>query len=209
MKIVRTIDEIAFQTNILALNAAVEAARAGEAGQGFAVVAEEVRSLAQRSAAAARETADRIQEAMSRTKLGVQLAEKVSGGLQEIVEGNQKLDALAGDVATASEEQRKGIAHLRSAVLQMDQVTQGNAATAEETAESTFHLHQQVAVLRKAVIELLDLVDGHTEPGAAPSKHSPSDNKSVNFKPGNGDANSSEISSNRSHKPPVAELSRN
>lgn len=176
VKIVQTIDEIAFQTNILALNAAVEAARAGESGLGFAVVADEVRSLAQRSAAAARETAARVQGAMTKTRLGVQLAEKVSGGLQEIVEGNQKLDDLAGEVASASAEQSKGIEMLRAAVFQMDQVTQGNAANAEDTAGSAGRLDQQASLLRKAVVDLLEVVDGNAaasepEPNRLPRTH--------------------------------------
>lgn len=169
VKIVHTIDEIAFQTNILALNAAVEAARAGEFGLGFAVVADEVRSLAQRSANAARETAARVQGAMTKTRLGVQLAEKVSGGLQEIVEGNQKLDDLAGEVASACAEQSKGIEMLRTAVFQMDQVTQGNAANAENTAGSAGRLDQQAGLLRKAVVQLLEVVDGNeadAQPGS-------------------------------------------
>lgn len=175
-RIVRTIDEIAFQTNILALNAAVEAARAGEAGPGFAVVADEARSLAQRSALAARETAERIQGAIPKTTVGVQFAEKVYSGLHEIVEGNQKLDSLASEVASASAEQDKGIEFLRSTVGKMDQVTQGNAATADSTAESTRNLHRQAKRVSEAVAELTQLVGGHGDlliktPGMRPESN--------------------------------------
>ncbi len=170
-KIIKTIDEIAFQTNILALNAAVEAARAGEAGMGFAVVADEVRSLAQRSAHAAQETATRIQGATTKTAHGVQLARTVSSRLQEIVDGNQKLDSLAIEVATACTEQSKGIELVRTAVVQMDQVTQGNAATADDTANSTRSLHKQAQRVSQAVHELTDLLgDPRTVAGSAPPR---------------------------------------
>ncbi|MCS6243717.1 MAG: hypothetical protein H2172_07675 [Opitutus sp.] len=139
-KIIKTIDEIAFQTNILALNAAVEAARAGEAGAGFAVVADEVRSLAQRSAAAAKETAGKIETAMAKSEEGARANAEVSTLLSEIVDQVRSMDTLVGEIATASNEQSQGIEQLNSAVSQIDKVTQSNAAVAEESATSANEL---------------------------------------------------------------------
>lgn len=163
-KIIRAIDEIAFQTNILALNAAVEAARAGEAGAGFAVVADEVRSLAQKSAHAARETAGKIEDAHKKTQQGVQLCTRVAAGLQEIAGKVRAMDQLAAEIATASREQNQGISQINLAVNQLDKVTQSSAATAEETASASVQLNQQAAALKE---ELLQLVSADTQ--AAPS----------------------------------------
>ena len=168
-KIIKTIDEIAFQTNILALNAAVEAARAGEAGLGFAVVADEVRNLAQRSAQAARETADRIEDAIRKTEQGVQLSAKVSLGLQEMVGKVRQVDELIAEVADASREQSQGVEQLNLAVSQMDRVTQTNAASAQECAGAAKELNTQSINLQHAVECLGALVGNRKRTGVATS----------------------------------------
>jgi methyl-accepting chemotaxis protein len=159
-KIIKTIDEIAFQTNILALNAAVEAARAGEAGAGFAVVAEEVRNLAQRSAQSAKETAGKIEDSVKKSENGVQICGKVALSLGEIVGKARQVDALVGEIDQASKEQTQGIEQVNTAVSQMDKVTQSNAAGAEESAAAAEELNAQAVVLQDSVAELLALVDG-------------------------------------------------
>ena len=162
-KIIKTIDEIAFQTNILALNAAVEAARAGEAGMGFAVVAEEVRNLAQRCAQAAKETSGKIEGAIVKTGQGVEISSKVATALNEIVTKVRQVDELVTEVAGASREQTDGIAQINVAVGQMDKVTQSNAATAEESAAAAEELNSQAEVMKQSVAELLKLVGGKSE----------------------------------------------
>ncbi len=159
-KIIKTIDEIAFQTNILALNAAVEAARAGESGMGFAVVAEEVRNLAGRSAQAARETAAKIEEAIHRSAQGAEINQKVTSVLGDIVDKARRVDELVSDVATASREQTQGITQINLAVNQMDKVTQNNAASAEETAAAAGELNQRSQGMKSAVQDLLQLIHG-------------------------------------------------
>ena len=159
-KIIKTIDEIAFQTNILALNAAVEAARAGEAGAGFAVVADEVRNLARRCAQAAKETASKIEDAVQKSARGADISAKVAKSLEEIVGKARQVDEMAGEVAVASQEQSLGISQVNIAVTQMDKVTQSTAATAEESASASEELNAQAEALKAAVGELWQLVEG-------------------------------------------------
>jgi methyl-accepting chemotaxis protein len=159
-KILKTIDEIAFQTNILALNAAVEAARAGEAGMGFAVVAEEVRALAQRSALAAKETAAKIEDSVAKSQQGAELSAEVAKSFESIQQQVRQLDLLVGEIATASNEQNQGIGQVTSAVTQMDKITQANAGTAQETAAASQELKSQASILSEAVSSLRVLMGG-------------------------------------------------
>jgi methyl-accepting chemotaxis protein len=182
-KIIKTIDEIAFQTNILALNAAVEAARAGEAGMGFAVVADEVRNLAKRSADAAKETATIIEDSIRKGETGVRVNEEVvkklgdidakskqvDSGLQEILGKVGKVDDTMSQIATASKEQSSGIGQVNTALTQMDKVTQSSAASAEETASAAEELNAQAMELKNAVVELMKLVGGKVDSNAAKS----------------------------------------
>lgn len=171
-KIVKSIDEIAFQTNILALNAAVEAARAGEAGAGFAVVADEVRSLAQRSAAAARETAGKIEAALASTQRGSRSCLAVGESLERIVGKVTEADALVAEIAAAAKEQSQGITHVGVAMTQMDKVTQGNAASAEQTSSAADELSGQARLLQDAVEHLHELIASTSRPegDGSPSK---------------------------------------
>jgi methyl-accepting chemotaxis protein len=158
-KIIGTIDDIAFQTNILALNAAVEAARGGEAGAGFAVVAEEVRNLAQRSAQAARETAGKIDDSIQKSAKGVELSVRVSQGLNDIAEKAKKMNGLVNEIASSSKQQTDGLAQVSTAMSSMDKVTQSNASSAEETASSAQELNNQSVTMLDNVRDLLRLVE--------------------------------------------------
>jgi methyl-accepting chemotaxis protein/methyl-accepting chemotaxis protein-1 (serine sensor receptor) len=162
-KIIKVIDEIAFQTNILALNAAVEAARAGEAGMGFAVVADEVRNLAQRCAQAAKDTAGLIEESVQRSREGKLRVDEAGKAMEANVAISTKIGVRIDEISVSSQEQTRGIEQIGRAVSQMEQVTQRNAANAEESAAASEELSSQAEALRGIAGELGRLVGGEEE----------------------------------------------
>ena len=157
-KIIRVIDEIAFQTNILALNAAVEAARAGEAGMGFAVVAEEVRNLAQRSAQAARDTASLIEDSIGKSHAGKAKLDLVAEGVHNITTSVAEIKSLMDAVNQSSADQARGIEQIAKAVGHMEQVTQTAAAHAEQSASAGEELSAQAVATNEIVDKLSSLV---------------------------------------------------
>ncbi|MGA2740807.1 MAG: methyl-accepting chemotaxis protein [Bryobacteraceae bacterium] len=166
-KIIKVIDEIAFQTNILALNAAVEAARAGEAGLGFAVVADEVRNLAQRCAQAAKDTAALIEESIAKSNDGKTKVDQVAAAIRSITQESAKVKTLVDEVNLGGQEQTTGIEQIGKALAQMEQVTQQTAANAEESASAAEELNAQSETLKDIVERLTAMVGG----GHATSGH--------------------------------------
>jgi methyl-accepting chemotaxis protein/methyl-accepting chemotaxis protein-1 (serine sensor receptor) len=153
-RIIKVIDDIAFQTNILALNAAVEAARAGEAGAGFAVVADEVRSLAQRCAVAARDTTTLIEESVLNSRTGQSKVTEIVDAIRTIAEDSKRVRELVDEVNLGGREQARGIEHIGKAMTQMEHVTQSTAAIAEESASAAEELNAQSQALMKVVDRL-------------------------------------------------------
>ena len=159
--VLKSLDEIAFNTNILALNAAVEAARAGVAGAGFSVVADEVRSLAHRAAEASRHSAEIIEKTISDVAKGVEYVGVAHGSFQKVSTSISSSSDMVSQIAVSSQEQARGIGHIREAISRMEQVTQNNVANARQTAEAASAMSDQVQTTRTYIQELVSVVGLH------------------------------------------------
>jgi len=157
-RIIKVIEQIAFQTNILALNASVEAARAGEAGMGFSVVADEVRSLAQRSSQAAKDSAAYIEDSILKSRVGKQKMDQVASVIQLITGDSAKIKQLIDEIDSGSQEQSRGVGQIAGSIQQIERVTQSSAASAEECAAAAEQLTAQSEAVRDIVVELTALV---------------------------------------------------